>query len=178
MLPIFTKSKQNTSMRTIFKLSALIVLMSLWACGGSSEQSATEAKEGTAQEETSQGGVSTQEDERLSRTIVGKWAYESGEISDELDGLMLDFNVPEQFSAVGGMFSAEGTYSVKGGKLIIKAKVLTGEEPAGREFTKTFTIVNVSEEAVEINGVLTYSLSLKNDKGAVLVYNLVESYGD
>lgn len=75
------------------------------------------------------------------------------------------------------MFSAEGTYSVKNSKLIINAKVLTGEEPVGREFTQTFTIVKVSE-AVEVEGVITYQLSLRNDKGALLVYKLVESYGD
>lgn len=173
-------------MKKMSKLSLSIILTLLLGCGGVTEQKTTENQTdstekkteekvnettNTTEETENKNTASTDQDGVLNRSLVGKWSYESGETGGELDGSSFDFMMEGKFASIAGMFSTEGTYTVKDGKLIIQAKVTNGEEKLGREFTQTFTIVKITNE-------LPYKLLLKNSKGTVLTYNFTESYGD
>jgi hypothetical protein len=137
----------------LYKFSLLISLVGLLACGGNPEQSTTQ--------------IDSKEDKDLNRSLIGQWEYESGEVAGYLDGGRLNFTTMKDFEGGGGMFSVEGTYSVKNREIIIQAKVLTGEDTLGREFTEKLSIVKIGDK-----------LSLKNSKGNLLVYNLTRAYRD
>jgi hypothetical protein len=167
-------------MNKINNFCLLLLLTGTLACGGKSEDKSNEKKADTSEvkaenkpkeEEKSEEKNASDKDGVLNRSLVGHWEYESGEAAAELDAGRLDFKTETDFEAGGGMFSAEGTYSVKNEQLIFKAKVLTGEDPPGRTFTATYTIVEITEK-------MPYKLKLKNAKGNIMVYTLAQSYGD
>jgi hypothetical protein len=155
-------------MKKIVKFSLLITLTSLLACGGASEQKTTENKaENQPTEEKSEGEKAdngdSSKDESLTRSLVGRWDFESGETTGELDGLWYFFTTEGKFEAGGGMFGVEGTYTVKDGLLIIKSKQTAPDPEIGKEHNVTYTIVEVTNKA-------PYKLTLKNSKGNTLNY--------
>jgi hypothetical protein len=163
-------------MNKICKFSLSLVLMSMLACGGSSEKKTTENKTDSTEikaenkpQETEQK-ESSDKDGVFTRSLVGAWEMQ------ESEGLTnfatMDFKEDaKSFEGGGGMFAAAGTYTVENGKLIIKAKGTNPEPEIGKASNETLTIVQITDT-------MPYKLILKDSNGKVLNFALTRSYGD
>ncbi|MCU0445195.1 MAG: hypothetical protein MUE85_09765 [Microscillaceae bacterium] len=163
-------------MNKIYKFSLSLALMSMLACGGASEKKTTENKTDSSEIKTEnkpkepEAKESSEKDGVLTRSLVGAWEMQESE--GKTNFTRMDFKEDaKSFEGGGGMFAAEGTYTVENGKLIIKTKGTVPDPEIGKEFNETFTIVQITDT-------MPYKLTLKDAEGKVLNFALTASYGD